>query len=114
MIPKQLRILLLIMPEKIQQTADNIRSVVKTTPETGIILGSGLGGLVKEISIEHSINYSDILNFPVSTVVGHAGRLIFGKLSRKNVVVMHGRFHFYERYCLPAITLIVRVMKTLS
>ncbi len=102
------------MPEKIQQTADNIRSVVKTTPETGIILGSGLGGLVKEISIEHSINYSDILNFPVSTVVGHAGRLIFGKLSGKNVVVMQGRFHFYEGYSMQEITFPVRVMKFLG
>src|SRR5258706_5854271 len=114
MIPKQLRILLLIMPEKIQQTADNIRSVVKTTPETGIILGSGLGGLVKEISIEHSINYSDILNFPVSTVVGHAGRLIFGKLSGKNVVVMQGRIYFFERYSMHEITFPVRVMKFLG
>src|SRR5258707_6568963 len=113
MIPKQLRILLLIMPEKIQQTADNIRSVVKTTPETGIILGSGLGGLVKEISIEHSINYSDILNFPVSTVVGHAGRLIFGKLSGKNVVVMQGRVQFYQGYFIHEITFSLPFIKIL-
>jgi purine-nucleoside phosphorylase len=102
------------MLEKIHQTVSSIRSTVKTIPEAGIILGSGLGGLVKEISVEHSINYSDIPNFPVSTVAGHKGKLIFGKLSGKNVVVMQGRFHFYEGYTMQEITFPVRVMKFLG
>lgn len=102
------------MSENIQQTIEYIQSVVKTKPEVGIILGSGLGGLVKEISVEHTLNYSDIPNFPVSTVVGHSGKLIFGKLSGKNVVVMQGRFHFYEGYNMKEVTFPVRVMKFLG
>lgn len=102
------------MLEKIQQTVSGIRSEVKTVPETGIILGSGLGGLVKEILVEHSISYAGILNFPVSTVAGHPGNLIFGKLAGKNVVVMQGRFHFYEGYSMQEITFPVRVMKFLG
>ncbi|HLG36010.1 MAG TPA: purine-nucleoside phosphorylase [Bacteroidia bacterium] len=102
------------MSEKIQQTVSHILSLVKTKPVAGIILGSGLGGLVKEISVEHSLGYSDIPNFPVSTVAGHQGKLIFGKLSGKNVVVMQGRFHFYEGYSMQEITFPVRVMKFLG
>jgi len=102
------------MSEKIQNTVEYIRSIVKTIPEAGIILGSGLGGLVREIEIEHSLSYSDLPNFPVSTVVGHQGKLIFGKLSGKNVVVMQGRFHFYEGYSMQEITFPVRVMKFLG
>lgn len=99
------------MQEKIQQTISSIRSTIKSVPEIGIILGSGLGGLVNEVSIEHSINYADLPNFPVSTVVGHPGKLIFGKLSGKDVVVMQGRFHFYEGYSMQEIIFPVRVMK---
>lgn len=102
------------MSEKIQQTVNHIRSIVSTKPDVGIILGSGLGGLVKEIEIEHSIPYSDLPNFPVSTVVGHQGKLIFGKLAGKNVAVMAGRFHFYEGYTMQEITFPVRVMKLLG
>lgn len=102
------------MSEKIQQTVNHILSVVKTKPEVGIILGSGLGGLVKGISVEHSISYRDIPNFPVSTVVGHQGKLIFGKLAGKNVVVMQGRFHFYEGYSMQEVTFPVRVLKFLG
>lgn len=102
------------MQEKIQQTVSSILNRVQMPLETGIILGSGLGGLVKEIAVEHSINYSDVPNFPVSTVVGHHGKLIFGKLSGKNVVVMQGRFHYYEGYSMQEITFPVRVMKSLG
>src|SRR5262245_34885734 len=104
----------LSMQEKIRQTINSIRSAVKTVPGAGIILGSGLGGLVDEIAIEHDINYADIPNFPVSTVAGHPGKLIFGKLSGKNVVVMQGRFHFYEGYTMQEVTFPVRVMKSLG
>jgi purine-nucleoside phosphorylase len=83
-------------------------------PDAGIILGSGLGGLVKEMSVEHALNYTDIPNFPVSTVAGHRGQLIFGKLSGKNVVAMQGRFHFYEGYSMEEVTFPVRVMKLLG
>jgi purine-nucleoside phosphorylase len=83
-------------------------------PETGIILGTGLGGLVEEIKAEFVIPYDTIPDFPVSTVEGHSGKLIFGKLSGKNVVAMQGRFHFYEGYTLQQVTYPVRVMKHLG
>lgn len=83
-------------------------------PETGIILGTGLGGLVKEILVEFVLPYTEIPHFPVSTVEGHSGKLIFGELSSKKVVVMQGRFHFYEGYSMKEITFPVRVMKALG
>ncbi len=83
-------------------------------PETGIILGTGLGGLVGEIKAEFVIPYDTIPDFPVSTVEGHSGKLIFGKLSGKNVVAMQGRFHYYEGYNLQEVTYPVRVMKHLG
>jgi purine-nucleoside phosphorylase len=102
------------MLEKIKQTTDYIQQKVNFNPEVGIILGTGLGGLVKEIEIKHSIHYSEIPNFPVSTVVGHQGRLIFGVLGGKNVVAMQGRFHYYEGYSMQEVTFPVRVMKFLG
>lgn len=83
-------------------------------PEVGIILGTGLGGLVKEISAEFVIPYEEIPNFPVSTVEGHSGKLIFGELGGKKVMAMQGRFHFYEGYTMQQITFPVRVMKALG
>lgn len=83
-------------------------------PEAGIILGTGLGGLVKEISAEFVIPYEEIPNFPVSTVEGHSGKLIFGELGGKKVMAMQGRFHFYEGYNMQQITFPVRVMKALG
>jgi purine-nucleoside phosphorylase len=102
------------MLQLITETTDFLKSKTGFTPETGIILGTGLGGLVHEISIEHSIDYKEIPNFPVSTVEGHSGRLIFGKLGGKNVVAMQGRFHFYEGYDMKQVTFPVRVMKYLG
>lgn len=102
------------MLEQIKSTAAFIQSKISIRPEIGIILGTGLGGLVKEINITHSINYSDIPNFPVSTVEGHSGKLIFGELGGKNVVAMQGRFHYYEGYDLKQVTFPVRVMKFLG
>ena len=102
------------MLEKIKATSDFIQSKITFTPEVGIILGTGLGGLVSEINIKHSIPYSDIPNFPVSTVEGHSGKLIFGELGGKNVVAMQGRFHFYEGYSMQQVTFPVRVMKMLG
>src|SRR6266436_3765505 len=83
---------------KIKETAAFIQKLYSVKPQTGIVLGSGLGNLVNEITIEKEIPYDIIPHFPVSTVEGHHGKLIFGELSGKKVVAMAGRFHFYEGY----------------
>lgn len=100
--------------EQIQSTACFIQSKVEFQPEVGIILGSGLGGLAESIDVKASIEYKDIPNFPVSTVEGHKGRLIFGMLGGKKVVAMQGRFHFYEGYTPLQVVFPVRVMKFLG
>ena len=102
------------MLEKIKNTAKFLQEKVSITPEVGIILGSGLGGLVKEIEITESISYEDIPNFPVSTVEGHSGKLILGRLGGKTVVAMQGRFHYYEGYTMEQVVFPVRVMKFLG
>ena len=102
------------MLEHIKETAAYIQRKINFKPEIGIILGTGLGGLVESISIKHSISYEEIPNFRLSTVEGHTGKLIFGELSGKNVVVMQGRFHYYEGYSLEEVTFPVRVMKFLG
>jgi purine-nucleoside phosphorylase len=83
-------------------------------PEIGIILGTGLGGLVNEMEVEHQLMYSNIPNFPISTLEFHSGKLIFGTLSGKKVVCMQGRLHYYEGYNMKQITFPVRVMKMLG
>lgn len=85
-----------------------------TSPETAIILGTGLGSLVHEITDKYEISYKDIPNFPVSTVEGHSGKLIFGKLGNKDIMAMQGRFHFYEGYSMKEVTFPVRVMRELG
>lgn len=102
------------MINTIKQTAEFIQQKVNFTPEVGIILGTGLGGLVNHIEIAHSLPYNEIPNFPVSTVEGHAGRLIFGTLGGKRVVAMQGRFHYYEGYAPEQVVFPVRVMKMLG
>lgn len=103
------------MLEQIKATAEYIRSQINEfTPEVGIILGTGLGGLAESIDVKYSIEYSTIPNFPVSTVEGHKGRLIFGILGGKQVVAMQGRFHYYEGYTMQQVTFPVRVMKLLG
>ena len=102
------------MLEQIKKTAAYIQSKISNTPEIGIILGTGLGGLVKEIDIRHTIPYEEIPNFPVSTVEGHSGKLIVGELGGKNVVVLQGRFHYYEGYTMQQVTFPVRVIQTLG
>ncbi len=99
------------MLEKIKATANYIKERIQASPEVGIILGTGLGGLVKEIEIIESIPYNEIPDFPVSTVEGHAGRLIYGKLGGRDVLAMQGRFHFYEGYSMTEVTFPVRVLK---
>jgi purine-nucleoside phosphorylase len=102
------------MLEKIKATATFINDKVKRPIDAGIILGSGLGGLVNEIEIELTIPYSEIPNFPVSTVEGHSGKLIIGKLGGKTVLAMQGRFHYYEGYSMLEVTFPVRVMKMMG
>ena len=102
------------MLQTIKNTANFIKEKTNFSPEVGIILGTGLGGLVSEIAIQHSLAYNEIPNFPVSTVEGHSGRLIFGTLGGKNVIAMQGRFHFYEGYSIEKVTFPVRVMKFLG
>ena len=102
------------MLEKIQETASFLRNKMHTLPETAIILGTGLGSLVNEITEKYEVNYEDIPNFPVSTVEGHSGKLIFGKLGNKDIMAMQGRFHFYEGYSMKEVTFPVRVMHELG
>src|SRR5512146_1943947 len=99
---------------KITETLEVIHKVTKENYPIGIILGTGLGGLVKEINITHEINYSDLPHFPLSTVESHEGKLIFGKINGRNIVAMQGRFHYYEGYTMQQITYPVRVMKFLG
>lgn len=102
------------MYEKIQETAEFLRSRMPNHPETAIILGSGLGRLVEEIDIESEIPYSEIPNMPVSTVEGHSGKLLFGKLGDKDIIAMQGRFHYYEGYSMKEVTFPVRVIYELG
>ena len=102
------------MLEQIKQTAEYIRKSVDRLPDTGIILGTGLGELVDHIDIVKEIEYTEIPNFPISTVEGHSGKLIFGDLGGKYVMAMQGRFHYYEGYDMKQGTFPVRVMKELG
>lgn len=100
--------------QELEQTISYITSKFSQKPIVGIILGSGLGSLVSSCSISLKIPYSDIPNFPVSTVDGHEGNLLFGELSGKPVVIMQGRFHYYEGYSMQQITFPIKVMKLLG
>ncbi len=98
----------------ILESAEYIKSKITVQPTIGLILGSGLGVLADEIEDKVEISYNDIPNFPVSTVEGHKGQLVIGKLQGKNVVAMQGRFHYYEGYTMQNTTFPVRVMKALG
>jgi len=100
--------------EQISQTVDFLKMEIPFEPQFGIILGTGLGALVKQIDVQYEIDYEKIPNFPVSTVESHKGRLIFGELAGKNIVAMQGRFHYYEGYSMKEVTFPVRVMKFLG
>lgn len=102
------------MLTQFKQSVEYIKSRTQVEPTIGIILGTGLGGLVKEINVIDEIPYQDIPNFPVSTVESHSGKLIFGELGGKKVVAMQGRFHYYEGYNMQQVTFPVRVMKLLG
>lgn len=102
------------MLAKIKETNEYLKSRTDIKPVVGIILGTGLGGLVNEIEVIDEVPYEDIPNFPVSTVKGHHGKLIFGKLGGKEVVAMQGRFHYYEGYTLQEVTFPVRVFHAMG
>mgnify|MGYP002620118271 CR=1 FL=1 len=102
------------MLKKIQETVHYLKQAVHIHPETAIILGSGLGRLADDIDIKYSIDYKDIPHFPVSTVEGHSGRLLFGSLGGKEIMAMQGRFHYYEGYSMQEVTYPIRVMHELG
>ena len=102
------------MYEKIQETASWLKQRMTTNPKTAIILGTGLGQLASEITDKYEFPYNEIPNFPVSTVEGHAGKLIFGKLGGKDIMAMEGRFHYYEGYDMKEVTFPERVMYELG
>ena len=102
------------MWEQVQETVSFIKEKTNFTPEYGVILGSGLGSFTDDIQIEFTLPYTEIPNFPVSTVEGHKGALVFGTIGTKKVVAMQGRFHFYEGYSMKEVTFPVRVMKYLG
>lgn len=100
--------------EKVQETVSYLLSQYNEKPQVGIILGSGLGNFSKHIKIEKEVPYSEIPHFPVSTVKGHSGKMIFGELSGKKVVAMSGRFHYYEGYAPQDVVFPVRVLQQLG
>lgn len=100
--------------EKLSEARKYLNEKVNILPEMGIILGSGLGGFVQIIEDKVSIPYRDIPNFPVSTVEGHKGELVFGKVHGRPIVAMQGRFHYYEGYNMQEVTFPVRVMQVLG
>lgn len=102
------------MLDKINQTADFLRQRAGEMPKLAIILGTGLGNLVDHIEEKLYIPYSEIPNFPISTVQGHSGNLIFGKMGGRRVIAMQGRFHYYEGYDMKTVTFPVRVFKALG
>lgn len=99
---------------KISEALAFIKQKTSFKSEIGIILGTGLGGLVQEMSIETELAYGDIPHFPVSTVESHAGKLIFGKIENRHVLVMQGRFHYYEGYSMQEITFPIRIMREMG
>jgi purine-nucleoside phosphorylase len=102
------------MIKKINEATAYIKSIISSTPQVGIVLGSGLGSFTNEIKIEKEIPYADIPHFHVSTVKGHNSKLVFGEVAGKRVVVMAGRFHYYEGYSAQDVVFPIRVMKMLG
>ncbi|WP_326981003.1 purine-nucleoside phosphorylase [Chryseobacterium sp. MYb264] len=102
------------MLEKIKATADFIKNTIQDTPDFAIILGSGLGKLQDEVEALHILEYKDIPNFPQTTVTGHSGKLIYGILEGKKVLMMSGRFHYYEGHSMETVTFPIRVFKLLG
>jgi len=100
--------------ERVKKAAEFLKERIETSPTIGIVLGSGLGGIAEVIESPRKISYKDIPGFPVATAPGHKGELIFGKLSGKDVVLMNGRFHYYEGHSMQDVTFPIRVMQLLG
>ena len=99
---------------QLDETVRFLKGRYPNSPSVGIVLGTGLGNFVDEVEVEKEVDYSDIPNFPISTVEGHRGKLVFGRLGGKHVVIMAGRFHYYEGYSATEIVFPIRVMKRLG
>ena len=103
------------MYERIRTTVEFLNERTKQfKPEVGVVLGSGLGGLANGITVEYAIPYTEIPSFPVSTVKGHQGQLLFGTIAGRKVIAMQGRFHFYEGYPMSEVVFPIRVMMQLG
>jgi purine-nucleoside phosphorylase len=102
------------MVEMVEQTLDYLKSKDISSPEIGIVLGTGLGGLTKELQLIRSLAYEKIPNFPVATVESHHGKLLYGEMHGKKILAMQGRFHYYEGYSLQQVTFPIRIMKELG
>lgn len=102
------------MLEKIKETADFIKNIIKDSPDYAIVLGSGLSALKDEVEPIHTMEYHDIPNFPIPTVAGHGGKLIYGNLEGKKVLLMSGRFHYYEGHDIKTVVFPFRVFKLLG
>src|SRR4051812_11961827 len=100
--------------QQLNESTTFIKTKYNQQPVIGVVLGSGLGNFVQEMQVEYEINYSELPHFPLSTVIGHSGKLIFGKLADKTIVVMSGRFHYYEGYSTQQVVYPIRVMKRLG
>src|SRR5688500_14571275 len=99
---------------RIRETVSFLQAQTSFKPDVAMVLGSGLGNLVNAIDVKYSVDYKDVVHFPVSTVKGHGGKLVMGALNGRNVVVMQGRFHYYEGYSMEEVTFPIRVMKFLG
>ena len=100
--------------DKLSESTLFINSIISKTPTIGIILGSGLGSLVDRVDVEHTISYNDIPHFPKSSLEGHAGNLVFGTIGDQNVMIMQGRFHYYEGFPMKEVTYPLYLMKQLG
>lgn len=102
------------LPENLQEAVSYIRNRYKNPIEIGVVLGSGLGNFISEMIVEKEMDYTEIPHFPMSTVQGHSGRLIFGEIAGRKIVAMSGRIHFYEGYTAAEIAFPIRMMKLLG
>src|SRR4030042_7138167 len=102
------------MTEMVNKTLDFLKSKGIASPEIGIVLGTGLGKMVKELNLIQTLDYKQIPNFPEATVESHHGKLIFGEMHGKKLLAMRGRFHYYEGYTLQQVTFPIRIMKLLG
>lgn len=100
--------------QRIEEAVAHIRGRTERRPEVGVVLGTGLGALIRDIEVDETIEYSEIPHFPVSTVESHSGRLVVGRLEGRSVMAMQGRFHYYEGYSMEQVTFPIRAMQRMG